>query len=240
MRVLIVDDEADIREIIRDELSFGNHEVVEASGGNPALEIIKAGGVDAVISDISMPDGNGIDLLKGARALSADKPAIVLISGFSDVTQINAFDVGVDCMLGKPFNLKEISDALARVTAPRDRRWAASPPDRASAPLISREISGSIDAKGLPAFGLGRGGFRVSATETRLAPGAPVRFEIKFSGGPVSELAGTGWIRWSRHDVEPAFGIEIESLSASCLTAVYELIRQPSIGTPFIPKGVSV
>ena len=112
MRVLIVDDEEDIREVIRDELSLGNYELIEASGGNAALNLIKTGGFDAVISDISMPNGSGIDLLRGARALSADKPAIILVSGYSDVTQDTVFDLGLDCMLSKPFNINEISDAL--------------------------------------------------------------------------------------------------------------------------------
>ena len=117
-RILIVEDEAEIRRFVRMSLSAEGFEVIEAEGVQRGL--IEAGTrrPDLVVLDLGLPDGDGIELIRDLRAWS-DMPVLVLSARTTESDKINALDAGADDYLVKPFSAGEL---LARVRAQLRRR----------------------------------------------------------------------------------------------------------------------
>ena len=117
-KVLVVEDEAEIRRFIRLSLQAESLDVSEADGVQRGL--IEAGTrrVDLVVLDLGLPDGDGVDLIKDLRAWS-DMPVLVLSARTTEDDKISALDAGADDYLVKPFGAREL---LARVRAQLRRR----------------------------------------------------------------------------------------------------------------------
>lgn len=110
-RVLVVDDEPEIRRAVRGGLTAA-HYAVEATGtGTEGLDLVARWHPDVVILDLSLPDLDGLDVLRQLRTWSA-VPVIVLSVRFGDQDKIAALDQGADDYLTKPFSTGEL---LARV-----------------------------------------------------------------------------------------------------------------------------
>ena len=94
-KILVVDDEPDLREITAFEFEHRGAKVVMASGGHEALSIIMEDQIDLVISDVRMPEGSGEELLNAMveKNLLKNTP-IVLVTGFADLTREQAIDRG--------------------------------------------------------------------------------------------------------------------------------------------------
>src|SRR5688572_3758155 len=85
-----------------------------AGNGVEALALLESNAVDLVISDIQMPGGNGVELLKQVRVRNAAIPVLLFITGFSDLTLEEAYALGADATLCKPFSRKELMDRVMR------------------------------------------------------------------------------------------------------------------------------
>ncbi len=105
-KILVVDDEPDLREILRDEFELGGAQVTEAVNGVDALKKVEATDFDLVISDIRMPGGDGFTFAKAVKQRNPRRPAVVLITGFADVTAEEAAAVGIEGFFQKPFSLE--------------------------------------------------------------------------------------------------------------------------------------
>ncbi len=129
-RVLIVEDEADIRRFVRLALQSEGHEVYESDTVQRAL--IEAGTrrPDLLVLDLGLPDGDGVDVIRGLRGWSSI-PVIVLSARSNEADKIQALDAGADDYLVKPFGAGEL---LARVRA-QLRRHARQTP--AGEPLVA-------------------------------------------------------------------------------------------------------
>ena len=121
-RILIVEDEAEIRRFVRMSLVAEGFEVIEADSVQRGL--IEAGTrrPDLVVLDLGLPDGDGIELIRDLRAWS-DMPVLVLSARTTEADKINALDAGADDYLVKPFSAGEL---LARVRAQLRRRARVS------------------------------------------------------------------------------------------------------------------
>jgi CheY-like chemotaxis protein len=111
--LLVVDDEAMIREILVEVLVDAGAQVDEAENGTAALAKIRAKHYDAVISDIRMPGGNGLELMTRINQEITPRPKLFLCSGFTDVTAEAARDLGIVRIFSKPFAADEIVEALS-------------------------------------------------------------------------------------------------------------------------------
>lgn len=112
-RILIVDDEQEIRELIEIYLKNEGYEVIKASTGLEALELVKQKKIDLIILDIMMPVVNGIDACIKIRQ-QHNTPIIMLSAKVEDMDKILGLSVGADDYLTKPFNPLEL---IARVKA---------------------------------------------------------------------------------------------------------------------------
>jgi len=112
-RILVVDDEPQITRVLRTSLSSQNYDVRVANDGETALEIMKDWTPDLVITDLSMPNMDGLELCRRLRA-SMQIPIIVLSVRGEERTKVQALDAGADDYVTKPFGIEEL---LARVRA---------------------------------------------------------------------------------------------------------------------------
>ena len=114
-RILLVEDHEDTRTTLRRLLSRRGHSMLVASTVEEALAIAAREPIDLLVSDIGLPDGSGLDLIRSLRDLYPDLKAIAL-SGFGleeDVGQ--SVRAGFAEHLTKPVNLQQLEDAIARL-----------------------------------------------------------------------------------------------------------------------------
>jgi DNA-binding response OmpR family regulator len=122
-KVLIVDDEAGIRELCRVNLALAGYEVVEAAHGAEALEAAKTHKPDLMFLDVLMPGMSGWEVLTALRAdpATAAIPVVMLTALNSEDDQIRGWEGGVVEYLTKPFNPLALADWAAAALEPRDR-----------------------------------------------------------------------------------------------------------------------
>ena len=101
-RILIADDEAEIRDVLRLYLEKEGYEVIEAADGLEAVRLIRQGGMDLAILDIMMPGLDGYRVLRNIRETS-NLPVIMLSAKGSDSDKILGLDLGADDYITKPF-----------------------------------------------------------------------------------------------------------------------------------------
>lgn len=112
-RGLVVDDEPEILDIIKTMFELQGCLMECATNGQEAFEMTQKRHYDFVISDVRMPGGDGVELLKKLRALRAKrKPVALMISSYSDLTSQEALSLGAIGLLPKPFNRLEIESLL--------------------------------------------------------------------------------------------------------------------------------
>ena len=112
-RILVVDDESQITRVLRTSLSSQGYDLRVANDGETALEIMKDWQPDLVITDLSMPNMDGLELCRRLRSTS-QIPIIVLSVRGEERTKVKALDAGADDYVTKPFGIEEL---LARVRA---------------------------------------------------------------------------------------------------------------------------
>lgn len=113
LRILVVDDEAQIARVLRRSLAARGYEVQTAGDGEEALATFQSWPADLVITDLSMPNMTGLELCRRLRATSR-VPIIVLSVKGEERTKVAALDAGADDYITKPFGMDEL---LARVRA---------------------------------------------------------------------------------------------------------------------------
>ena len=114
-RVLVVDDERKICELLKLLLGKDGYEVDSAGDGPSALRLLRKGPYDLVITDVKMPGMDGFELVERVRGVQRDIP-LVVITGYATLgTAIQALRQGVDDYVTKPFRLAEMRKVVSRV-----------------------------------------------------------------------------------------------------------------------------
>jgi two-component system KDP operon response regulator KdpE len=115
LRVLVIDDEPPIRKLLRVGLSAHGYQIMEASSGKMALELLsEQPPPDLIILDLGLPDMQGHELLRTMRARNDSVPIVILSSREDEVGKVQALDSGADDYVTKPFGMDEL---LARMRA---------------------------------------------------------------------------------------------------------------------------
>jgi excisionase family DNA binding protein len=113
-RVLVVDDEASIRDLLQKTLALAEYDVDLAPDGRTALERLRIIPYDLLITDLKMPGVDGLTVIREARRLKADIP-VIIITGFStEASAIEAVNLGVSGYLTKPFRVPRVLAAAAK------------------------------------------------------------------------------------------------------------------------------
>jgi len=116
-RVLVVDDDAEIRGLLSEVLSHEGYDVAEARDGASAVLALRARRYDVVILDKNMPGPSGLDLLPGLRRIWPNSRFIVM-TAFGDIASyVEAIEKGAAEFLFKPFHLEEMTTAVTKALA---------------------------------------------------------------------------------------------------------------------------
>ena len=113
-RVLVVDDEASIRDLLAKTLALAEYDVDLAPDGRSALDRLRMIPYDLLITDLKMPGVDGLSVIREARRLKTDLP-VIIITGFSnEASAIEAVNLGVSGYLTKPFRVPRVLAAAAK------------------------------------------------------------------------------------------------------------------------------
>jgi len=114
-RILLAEDEPGVREALALLLSLDEHTVIQATDGEEALQLFQAGQFDLVITDYLMPEMKGDELAIAINRLAPAQPLIMISAHAQTLADSGNPLIGVDTVLGKPFKLEELRQAIAEV-----------------------------------------------------------------------------------------------------------------------------
>ncbi|SRR5579872_429958 len=152
-RILVVDDEAQITRVLRTTLTAQGYDIRVANDGEMALELMKNWIPHVLITDLAMPNLDGVGLCRQVRQVS-QVPIIVLSVRGQDRSKVEALDAGADDYVTKPFSMNEL---LARIRAQLRRTPAA---EEQPSTITAGDFLIDLDARSV----------RVSAREVHLTP----------------------------------------------------------------------
>jgi DNA-binding response OmpR family regulator len=138
-RVLVVEDDPVIAELLKDYLEVSAFAVVVCADGAKGMEVVRAGGVDLILLDLMLPGIDGYEVLRLAREVT-DIPILVVSARREDIDKIRAFGLGADDFIAKPFSPGEL---VARVKANLSRV------DRLKHRFAGREEEKTLTVRGL-------------------------------------------------------------------------------------------
>jgi two-component system, OmpR family, response regulator len=193
-RLLVVDDEATILELLSGSLRLAGFEVMTASSGAEAVRAAASGRPDLVLLDVMMPDGDGFEALRRIRSGGGEVPVIFLTARDEVPDRVEGFAVGADDYVTKPFSLDEL---LGRIRAVLKRTRPDAPGSQLRvADLELDEGAHEVRRAGAPV--------ELTPTEYRL-----LRFLMLNAGRVVSkgQILNQVWEHGPDHDggvVEPA------------------------------------
>ena len=223
----MVDDEPLIIELLEDFLKADGFQVSHAAGGFEALDRLRTQCVDGIITDLKMPRGGGLEILKHVNSLATARPALMLATGFFDLSVEDALDLGADAVVKKPFEFSEILRTLRRLLETPAQRWGVPPSPLSSlspAMNLRREVKSDPWREGSLRFG--RGGFatRLDAP-MNFSASQMLSFDLNYFDGPAAaRLRGAGVLQWAhgRHNPKasadphqappPSIGVEFRWL----------------------------
>ena len=172
-RILVVDDDPDIRALVRRLCERGGHEVAEAPDGKQGLRALYASQPDLVVLDVRMPELDGWQTLERIRDLS-DVPVLMLTAREGELEKVRGLKGGADDYVTKPFGRQEL---MARIDALLRRRGG----ERAAMPETYEDAFVTID--------FGRRSVRVQEGEVSLTP-LEFRLLSTFVAHPNQVLSG--------------------------------------------------
>ena len=113
-RILVVDDEQAVRDLLSKTLTMADYDVDSADDGPSAIEKMRAVEYDLLITDLKMPGMDGLSVIREARKLAPDLRVIIITGYSTEASAIEAINLGVSGYLTKPFRLPRILAAAAR------------------------------------------------------------------------------------------------------------------------------
>ncbi len=230
--ILVVDDEVDLREIVASELDYMGATVYQAGNITAADAILKEQKIDLIISDIRMPGGTGVDLLRTVKARNIFLPPIILITGFADITAEEAYAEGAEALLNKPFQLDELIQVSARLVKPGLEKFSEETP----VPEKKLALEFPTMLSQTKHFEIGRGGVYLTTDNSRKFDlGEPIHLTVKFSD---VNFSGVVIPRWSRlSEIENRLCLGLEFIQVSEGMDFFKSHWEKSPGLAFIPKA---
>ncbi|BEL69805.1 MULTISPECIES: response regulator transcription factor [Serratia] len=133
-RILIVEDDGDIAELLQLHLRDEGYAISHAADGNQGMAMLAQGGWDALILDLMLPGVDGLEICRRARTMTRYTPIIIISARSSEVHRVLGLELGADDYLAKPFSMLEL---VARVKALFRRQEAMSRNLRMDAGVLS-------------------------------------------------------------------------------------------------------
>jgi signal transduction histidine kinase/ActR/RegA family two-component response regulator len=128
MKILVVDDESQVRELMGEILEFEGCEATLAENGNEALKLFIAGKFDAVFTDVGMPGMNGWELARAIRELDREVPLAVITGWGEAVSTDEQGTAQVNWVVSKPFTVRHVTEITAAISQQRNNTFRDTPP----------------------------------------------------------------------------------------------------------------
>lgn len=139
--ILVVDDEINIRKVVREYAEFEEYEVTEAENGMEAVNLCRTNDYDLIIMDVMMPRLDGYSACKEIHK-TKNIPVIMLSARGEEYDKLFGFEIGVDDYVVKPFSPKELMARVKAVIKRNQKTDEANQPDRYSFEGLEVDISG--------------------------------------------------------------------------------------------------
>lgn len=139
MKVLIVDDEEMIRNVLKEYVEFEGNEAYEAEDGMQAVRMCKDEDYDVILMDVMMPRLDGFSAVKEIKKFKKDVPVIMLSARGEEYDKLFGFELGVDDYVTKPFSPKEV---MARINAVTKRKKSTAETDVYKFEGLTVDVSG--------------------------------------------------------------------------------------------------
>lgn len=216
----MVDDEPQLRTFIAAWLlGKGVGRVRTACDGRAALDVLQEQSTDLLLTDVDMPEMDGMTLLRRLREVDALAPSTVLVSGYRDIDRKEMYGLGVEAFIAKPIDSKLLFRAIERALADRTALWREPMPETPPQ-SISIEVEDLRQAGGHDAIGIGRGGFSMPYPSFLNLAKVAFRCGIRAKN---RVMTGQGVVRWISPE-EQTVGIEFSFLHESCRSWILEEI----------------
>lgn len=228
--VLVVEDEPTLREVTAEWVEHEGYRVITAENGAVALQLLRAISVNLLVTDVRMPVMDGVSLLQTVKSSGAPLPNMIFVTGFADITPREAYDLGAEGTLAKPFERCDLAALLRRSLTDRAELWR-EPAHVGKAPILQEAFESCTQAQAQGRIAFGRGGFCLKS-DARVAEG-PVRLALDFQADQKGVL-GNGIVRWSELR-ERMIGVEITFIGDNSRTWVAGLAKENRT-LSFIPR----
>jgi len=219
------------------------YEVFVADNGRSAHLMLEIEPIRVVISDVRMPNGGGLELLREMRDRYAVCPAVILMSGHADLTLEDSLAEGASAILQKPFPIQDLLERVEIEVARSKRAAGARYTERPELQFkIDVELSGASDISQGDVVNIGRGGMFLAIRYPLPPVGESIRFKIRVNDveKKIGVLEGIGKVRWIRSKAAEGLpvgcGVEFVSLTDSSTESLSNLLL--FLDTKgFIPKS---
>lgn len=232
-RILVVDDEPDIRKMISDAFAEQGAVVMSAASGDEGFEIAETSAVDVIISDRRMPSGDGIALFDRISNLHGAAPYFVLISACAQTPPPELYERGVGAIFSKPFSIAGLVENVQQALVPAHERWVRPLDVSLVDSLYVNPEPPDFTVTGQQ-FRFGRQGLFIS-TVNPVSENSFVAFDICTEDGRT--FRGVGICRFAQVNSESCadgIGIEFHSLTEDSYHILVEYLKlaQPRATIP--------
>lgn len=229
-KILVVDDEEDIRDSLAFCLKKQGYTLLLAASGNEALRLAEVEKPDLVITDVRMADGDGVQLATQLRAKHPCEPAIIFITGYADLTVEEVYAMGVEAIFPKPFDLHQLQSTVLAVIQNQDEKWSCRSTRVAVDVPVGLRIEDHPIEKSGQVTNIARGGMFVKMVPDASMVGKPCAFELECEQSNCKQkVVGEGFVKWVRvedHPENPAgCGIEFRPLAKQNNVSLLEFVN---------------
>lgn len=239
-RVLIVDDEPGILDLISLDLESAGYVVHSTPNAVEGLEILSKQPIDLVITDIRMAEMGGIQLLREIRKkFKGPTPAVILITGHYGVSLEQVLDLGAHGMISKPFGRGDLMEKVRVTLTPASEKWVQRE-DFLEDLSFEIEIEDYLKAEKDHKIAFGWGGYFIHTPTVVPETGQKVRFSLTVRSPSPVVLTGGGEVVWRRTEtaesVLPGVGIEFQFFTPESLPHASTWLEECQPAN-YIPSG---
>lgn len=234
--ILAVDDNVELLSLICEELEDEGYQVLRATCGNEAFEIVQKNHVDLILSDVRMPNGDGVHLIQQVKTLENKNPVVIFLTAFANITFEELYNQGAEAVFSKPPEINKLLDCIEEALIPKEIRWRRQfSRAKCNYKMILTSKEEQVDV-----IDIGRGGFFAKMATNFPGVGDIIDFKIEVNHQEVDQLEGSGIVRWVRPRATGEFpagvGVEFMSLDEKTCGKVLTLFNILKTKA-FIPRG---
>lgn len=223
LKILIVDDEIEFCDLLADDFKrkIPGSKTFTATSGRKAFELLANERPRVVISDIRMPDGDGLELLERVRRVKFDEsPIVILTTGYTDFDLDMLIDEGAEAVFTKPFEMDDLIRTLEAALVPLEKKWLMQRRSVGMKTGHHLEIGFAVNTHA-PADShvlqtntlvkFGRGGCFLPLTEHFPPVDTKLSFSIALEAKTTTKFSGLATVRWIRRQTTEQGGMKLLS-----------------------------